>query len=171
MDSKQQRALLEAIKNSGRLGIGNAVPLPNRNPETNQTVPLPNRNYNPQAGLRDGMVPVAATPFSADVSKLTPDELVALNYHRQMLLQNLAQKNADGSLTTYRGAVVGTPEGETYLPTYWHGEVRDVPQAMRFMLKSGMKFPTYKTVDDALAAEKRIHAIMEQDVWDYAKRK
>lgn len=171
MDDKQRRALLDAIKNSGQLGTGNLAPLPNRNPGANQAVPLPNRNYNPQAGLLDGVVPVAASPFTADVSKLTPAEMVALEYHRRMLLQNLAQKNADGSLTTYRGAVVGTPEGETYLPTYWHGEVRDVPQAMRFMLKSGMKFPTYKTVDDALAAEKRIHAIMEQDVADYAKRK
>jgi hypothetical protein len=41
---------------------------------------------------------------------------------------------------------------------------------MRFAIKSGIKFPTYKTVKEALAAEQRLHQIMEQDLRDYAAR-
>ena len=111
------------------------------------------------------------TPFTADISKFTPDEQTAINYHRQMLLLDQAKQNADGSLTTFMGSVVGTPQGQMYMPTYWHGEVRDVPQAMRFLTTSGLKFPVYKTVDAALTAEQRMHNIMEQDVTEYAKRK
>ena len=57
------------------------------------------------------------------------------------------------------------------LPTYWGGAVREVPDAMRFAIKSGIKFPTYPSVDEALAAEKRMHDIMEQDLEVYRAKK
>jgi hypothetical protein len=41
---------------------------------------------------------------------------------------------------------------------------------MRFAIKSGIKFPIYPTVKEALAAEQRLHGIMEQDLRDYAAR-
>ncbi len=79
-------------------------------------------------------------------------------------------KNPDGSMTTFKGSVVGADGGHMILPTYWHGQVRDIPQAMRFAIKSGIKFPIYPTVDEALAAEQRLHGIMEQDLRDFAAR-
>ena len=80
------------------------------------------------------------------------------------------QKNADGSLTTFKGAVVGLPGGETIIPTYWHGEERDIPTAVRMAIKSGIKFPAYKTPDEALARERAIHSIMERDIADFQKK-
>jgi len=38
---------------------------------------------------------------------------------------------------------------------------------MRFALKSGIKFPTYGTAEEALAAEKRLHDVMEKDLQEY----
>ena len=101
--------------------------------------------------------------------KLTPAEQAAIDYHRSNLLTGNALKNADGSLTTFMGSVVGTDKGHMILPTYWGGAVRSVPDAMRWAIKSGIDFPTYKTPEEALAAEQRIHKVMEQDVMDYQK--
>jgi len=39
------------------------------------------------------------------------------------------------------------------------------------MVKSGISFPNYPTVDAALAAEQRLHGIMENDVAEYSKNK
>ena len=94
----------------------------------------------------------------------SPEENNALNYHRANLATNNVMRNADGSLTTFKGAIVGTDKGQMLLPTYWHGAVRDVPDAMRFAIRSGIQFPSYKTVEDALAAEQRLHNVMETDV-------
>jgi hypothetical protein len=94
----------------------------------------------------------------------SPEENNALNYHRANLATNNAMRNADGSLTTFKGTIVGTDKGQMLLPTYWHGAVRDVPDAMRFAIRSGIQFPSYKTVEDALAAEQRLHNVMETDV-------
>jgi hypothetical protein len=38
---------------------------------------------------------------------------------------------------------------------------------MRFAAKSGIQFPTYDTAEQALAAEKRLHDVMEQDLQEY----
>lgn len=94
----------------------------------------------------------------------SPEENNALNYHRANLATNNFQRNEDGSLTTFKGAVVGTDKGHMLLPTYWNGAVREVPDAMRFAIRSGIQFPSYKTVEDALAAEQRLHGVMETDV-------
>ena len=94
----------------------------------------------------------------------SPEEMAALDYHRANLATNNFQRNEDGSLTTFKGAIVGTDKGQMLLPTYWNGAVRDVPDAMRFAIRSGIRFPSYKTVEDALAAEQRLHGIMETDV-------
>ena len=81
------------------------------------------------------------------------------------------RRNADGSITTFKGAVVGLPGGETIIPTYWHGEERDIPTAVRFAIKSGIKFPSYKTPEEALARERAIHSIMESDIQAFQKPK
>ena len=102
--------------------------------------------------------------------ELSPDEQAVIDYHRSNLWQGRGLKNPDGSVTTFKGSVVGADGGHMILPTYWHGQVRDIPQAMRFAIKSGIKFPVYPTVDEALAAEQRLHDIMEQDLRDYSAR-
>ncbi|MGV0954692.1 MAG: hypothetical protein ACOYBR_10300 [Fluviibacter sp.] len=101
--------------------------------------------------------------------KLTPEEQEVLNYHRRNLQTGIYQKNADGSLTTFKGAVVGLPGGETIIPTYWYGQERDVPTAVRFMQRSGIKFPSYSSVDQALARERELHSMMEQDTSEFMK--
>ncbi len=93
-----------------------------------------------------------------------------LNYHRRNLQTGIYQKNADGSLTTFKGAVVGLPQGETLIPTFWYGEERDIPTAVRFAVRSGIKFPSYKTPDEAVARERAIHSIMERDIADFMKK-
>ena len=106
-----------------------------------------------------------------DISGFSPEEQNALMYHRRNLLGNTALKHDDGSLTTFYGTVVETPKGAMVLPTYWGGAIREVPDAMRWAARSGIQFPTYKDVDSALAAEKRMHDIMEQDLQLYRKGK
>jgi len=101
------------------------------------------------------------------VDKFTPEEQAAIDYHRSNLHTGNAMRHPDGSMTTFMGSVVGTDQGHMILPTYWHNEIRDVPQAMRFALKSGIKFPTYGTAEEALAAEKRLHDVMEKDLQEY----
>jgi hypothetical protein len=106
-----------------------------------------------------------------DISTFSPEEQAALNYHRQNLLGGTGLKHEDGSMTTFMGSVVDTDKGSMILPTYWGGAVRSVPDAMRFAIKSGIKFPTYATSKDALTAEKRMHDIMAQDTAMFNKGK
>jgi hypothetical protein len=107
----------------------------------------------------------------ADISDFTPQEQAALNYHRSHLLNNTYQKNDDKSLTTFYGTVVDTDKGAKVIPTYWGGQTREVPDAMRFAARSNIDFPTYADVDTALKAEKRMHDIMEQDIDVFMKAK
>lgn len=93
----------------------------------------------------------------------TPAEQEALNYHRRNLEAGTYLKNSDGSLTTFYGAVVGDDQGAALIPTYWHGSIREPEQAMRFAIKSGIKFPRYKDTAQALAAERALHNIMEAE--------
>jgi hypothetical protein len=106
----------------------------------------------------------------ADIAGFSPEEQAALNYHRQNLMGGTDLKNQDGSMTTFMGTVVDTDQGSMVLPTYWHGEIRDVPQAMNFAIKSGLKFPMYPDTKSALAGEKRMHDIMDQDANIYRTR-
>ena len=101
---------------------------------------------------------------------LTPEEQEVLDYHRRNLATGMYQRNSDGSLTTFKGAVVGLPGGETIIPTYWYGQERDIPTAVRFALRSGIKFPAYKTADEALSRERAIHALMEADIDAFQKK-
>lgn len=107
----------------------------------------------------------------ADISHFTPQEQAALNYHRRNLLGNTGLRHDDGSTTTFYGTVVDTDKGSMILPTYWGGSIREVPDAMRWAIKSGIDFPVYPTTEDALAAEKRMHDIMEQDIAVFRKGK
>ena len=100
---------------------------------------------------------------------LTPEEQEILNYHRRNLQTGIFQKNADGTLTTFKGAVVGLPNGQTIIPTFWYGQERDVPTAVRLATRSGIKFPSYKTPEEALAREQAIHKIMEADIDAFQK--
>lgn len=93
-----------------------------------------------------------------------PAEMPVLDYHRRHLAQNTFKLNPDGSITTFMGTIVGNDDvGYQILPTYWHGELREPEQAVRFAVKSGIAFPKYKTLSQAEAAEKALHTIMEQD--------
>ena len=101
----------------------------------------------------------------------TPSEMNALNYHRRNLEGKTYLQNPDGSLTTFYGAIVG-PDNNQYrlIPTYWGGAIRDVPTAMRFAMRSGIDFPTYKSLSEAEDAEKRLHEIMAQDTQAYQSK-
>ena len=101
----------------------------------------------------------------------TPSEMNALNYHRRNLQGKTYLQNPDGSLTTFYGAIVG-PDNNQYrlIPTYWGGAIRDVPTAMRFAMRSGIDFPTYKSLSEAEDAEKRLHEIMAKDTEAYQSK-
>ena len=105
------------------------------------------------------------------IDQFSPQEQAALNYHRQNLIGGTGKANKDGSMTTFMGSVVDTNDGAMILPTYWAGSVRSVPDAMRFAIKSGIDFPKYPSVAEALAAEKRMHGVMEQDTTMFRKGK
>ena len=93
-----------------------------------------------------------------------PDEQSVIDYHRQNLLGGTGMKNPDGSITTFYGAIAGDNDtGYTLFPRYWHGQIREVPDAVRFAIRSGIKFPRYKTLQEAEAAEQRLHSIMDSD--------
>lgn len=101
---------------------------------------------------------------------LTPEEQEVLNYHRRNLDAGTFQQNADGSITTFKGAIVGLPGGETLIPTYWYGQERDIPTAVRFATRSGIKFPSYKTLEEAAAREQAIHDLMVRDIEMFQKK-
>jgi hypothetical protein len=48
--------------------------------------------------------------------------------------------------------------------------VRDVPEAVRFAIQSGIKWPSYKTPEAALAREKALHDVMEADITAMRKK-
>lgn len=101
---------------------------------------------------------------------LTPAERAVLAYHRQHLARGSFLTNPDGSLTTFRGAISGVPEGEMLYPTYWRGRVRNEREALAEALSSGIKWPIYKTPQEAIRREKLIHMLMESDVSDFQTR-
>ena len=101
---------------------------------------------------------------------LTPEEQEVLDYHRRNLATGMYLKNADGSITTFKGAVFDTPTGATLVPTYWHGQVREPHEGYRMAVKSGIPFPQYKTREEALAREQMIHKLMEQDIQAFQKK-
>ena len=93
-----------------------------------------------------------------------PSEQPVLDYHRQHLQQGTFLRNPDGSLTTFYGTIVGNDKlGYQIIPTYWHGDIREVPDAVTFAEKSGIQFPKYKTLSQAEAAERALHTLMEED--------
>ena len=100
----------------------------------------------------------------------TPSEQAALDYHRRHLQGKTFMRNPDGSLTTFRGAIVGTDKGEMLIPLYWGNAVREVPDALKMAIRSGIDFPVYKDVAAAEAAERRLHDIMEQETRDYVTK-
>ena len=97
-------------------------------------------------------------------------EQAVLNYHRNNLFGGKALLQPDGAMTTFRGAIVETPDGgQALIPTYWAGAERSIPDAVRLAIKSGIDFPVYDTVEAAEEAEQRLHKMMEEDVAVYAR--
>ena len=97
-------------------------------------------------------------------------ETAVLAYHRNNLFGGKALLQPTGDMTTFRGAIVETPDGgQTLIPTYWAGAERSIPDAVRLAIKSGLDFPVYNTVEDAKQAEERLHKMMEEDVAVYAR--
>lgn len=102
----------------------------------------------------------------------TPSEREVLLYHRNNLFGGKGLVNPDGSVTTFKGAIVETPDGkQALIPTYWGGAVRDIPDAVRWAVKSGISFPVYNTIEEAEAAEKRLHSLMDEDMKVYEKKR
>ena len=56
------------------------------------------------------------------------------------------------------------------IPLYWGNAVREVPDALKMAIRSGIDFPVYKDVVAAEAAERRLHDIMEQETRDYVTK-
>ena len=108
------------------------------------------------------------TPLPAD---LTPEEQTFIQYHRNNLDTGLYKNQPNGDITTVYGGVFGNPaEGPGKLiPTYWHGDIRPADQAMRFAVRSGIKFPEYSDVKTALAREAYLHDIVEADTKAFQK--
>ena len=102
---------------------------------------------------------------------LTPEEQNLYDFHKRNLDSGLFQQNDDGSITTLKGAVVTTPEGAMLMPTYWHQAERAIPDAYRLAIRSGIQFPRYKTVEEALARETQLHNLMEQDVTAFEQKR
>ena len=99
-------------------------------------------------------------------------EAAVLAYHRNNLFGGRALLNPDGSATTFRGAIVETPDGgQALIQTYWNGALRDIPDAVRLAIKSGLSFPVYDTQEDAAAAEARLHKMMEDDMRMYERQR
>lgn len=108
------------------------------------------------------------TPLPTD---LTPEELNAIQYHRDRLDTGTYMTNQDGSPTTFFGARMGTPEGVMYFPTYWSGVKMEPRTALRMASRSGIKFPVYPNDEIAAAREAIIHGVMEADSRAFAKAK
>jgi len=109
-----------------------------------------------------------------DISQFTPQEQAALNYHRANLINNTFLRQPGGGITTFYGSVVDNPKtgkGTMIIPTYWGGDIRSPRDAIRFAMRSNIDFPTYDDVETALAAEKRMHEIMERDTKMFNKAK
>ena len=94
-----------------------------------------------------------------------------IQYHRNNLDTGLFLRNPDGSPTTFKGAVMGTPEGAMLFPTYWHGAVMEPRTAFRMARRSGIGFPVYKDDAIAMAREQLLHKVMEADSKAFAKAK
>ena len=105
-----------------------------------------------------------------DKLKLSPEEQEVLDYHRRNLATGMYQTNPDGSITTFKGAVFDTPTGATIVPTYWHGQVREPHEGYRMAVKSGIRFPQYKSREEALLREQLIHKLVEQDIQAFQKK-
>jgi len=109
--------------------------------------------------------------FNDPTSSLTPEEQNALNYHRNNLKSGNFMVQPDGEYTTFYGSIGNVDGRETLIPTYWNGKILPFEEALSMAQKSRIKFPSYKTVDEALKREKFIHSIMENDVAEYRKGK
>jgi hypothetical protein len=117
----------------------------------------------PRAFARGGRVNLQQSLAVKDDIR-TKNEQSVIDYHRDKLKNGTYQKNDDGSVTTFRGAVVPwTGTSQAIIPTYWDGEELPFKEATKRAKNSGISWPSYKTADEALAAEARLHKIMEAD--------
>lgn len=100
-----------------------------------------------------------------EYKQLTRNEQNVLDYHRSNLRPGRYMQNSDGSITTFKGALVGVPGGYQLVPTYWNGKVVDNMDDIYSNIKrSGISFPIYKTESEAMKAEQRLHKYMENDI-------
>lgn len=100
----------------------------------------------------------------------TPEEQNIIDYTRQHYANGTYMRNPDGSITSFKGIIVGGEDGEpaSIIPSYWDGRVVDAHTAMRnaraYVQKTGKHFPSYPSIAEAEAAEQRIHKTMSADV-------
>lgn len=113
-------------------------------------------------------LPSYYTPLPED---LTPEEMNAIQYHRDNLDRGTFLTNENGSPTTFFGARMGTPEGVMYFPTYWQGAKLEPRTAFRMAARSGIKFPVYPNDEIAAAREAIIHGVMDADSQAFARAK
>ncbi len=108
--------------------------------------------------------------FQDPALSLSPEELNALNYHRNNLAPGKYMPQKNGEITTFYGARMETPEGVMYFPTYWGGKILPPKEAIKKALSSGIKFPIYKNDEEAAKRESVIHDIMSSDVDEFKKK-
>lgn len=129
-----------------------------------------------KAIFQDAAPPTAQPPVyqafnsTAPSTAQTPDEQNVIDYTRQHYANGTYMRNPDGSITSFKGMVVGGEDGEParIIPSYWDGKVVDrhtaFQNAMAYERATGKRWPAYKTTDEALQAEQRIHQTMDADM-------
>ena len=102
----------------------------------------------------------------------TSHEQAIIDYHRAHLNNGTYHVNDDGSLTTFYGAITPLKDGRWALvPTYLgNGKFASNEEAaLAHANKTGLKYPIYKSEDEAAAAETRLHKVMEKDTDEFTK--
>jgi len=102
----------------------------------------------------------------------TSHEQAVIDYHRAHLNNGTYHVNDDGSLTTFYGAITPLKDGRWALVPTYLGKGKFAPNeeaALAYANKTGLKYPIYKSEDEAAAAETRLHSIMEKDTEQFTK--
>jgi hypothetical protein len=115
--------------------------------------------------------PVQATLRQQLLSKLTPNERANIEYHRSHLRNKTYFKDpSTGDITTFYGMTVKLPDGRfATVPSYLGGGkfAGTEEEALQHANKIGLKYPIYKSEKEALAAESRVHDVMQMDTDEF----
>ena len=84
--------------------------------------------------------------------------------HHKAELERGGVKNSDGSTSTFRGEVGNIRGRETLYPTVRDGKVLSSTEARAAAANEPGKWPSYDSPSKAVAREKQIHTIMEEDI-------